>query len=122
MISSKPRKGRKAFIKMPAHKRVKRISGHSSEKVRKETGKRAVSLRKGDIVKVVRGTFKGKKGKITSINHAKLKIMIDGVKRKKSDGTEMQVLVDPSKIIVEELDKSDAKRFGKKEKKTEGKK
>ena len=82
--------------------------------IKKETGKRAVSLRKGDIVKVVRGTFKGKSGKIIGINHAKLKITIEGVKRKKSDGTEIMMPIDPSKIIVEELDKSDAKRFGKK--------
>jgi large subunit ribosomal protein L24 len=119
MLSSKPRKSRKAFMEMPSHKRVKKVSGHASEKVKKETGKRAVSLRKGDIVKVVRGNFKGKTGKIVNINHAKLKITIDGVKRKKSDGTEILMPIDPSNIIVQELDKSDAKRFGKKK---EGKK
>jgi large subunit ribosomal protein L24 len=114
MLSSKPRKSRKAFIKMPSHKRVKKISGHAGEKVKKETGKRAVSLRKGDVVKVIRGTFTGKIGKIIGVNHAKLKITIEGIKRRKSNGAEVMVPVDPSKIVVEELDKSDAKRFGKK--------
>ena len=113
-MSSKPRKSRKEFIQMPTHKRVKKIAGHVSEKIKKEIKKRAISLRKGDIVKVVRGSFKGKAGKILGIDHKKLKITIEGVKRKKSDGAEFNVPIDPSNIIVEDLDKSDAKRLGKK--------
>jgi large subunit ribosomal protein L24 len=113
-MSSKPRKSRKAFMQMPTHKRVKKIAGHASEKIKKEIGKRSLSLRKGDIVKVVRGMFKGKSGKIIHIDHAKLKIKIEGVKRKKSDGTELNMPIDPSNIIIEELDRSDAKRLGQK--------
>jgi len=113
-MSSKPRKGRKAFVKMPSHKRVKSIAAHLSGKLKKDLGKRSVSLRKGDRVKAVRGAFKGKAGKVTDVDHAKLKIMVEGIKRKRSDGTEIQVPVDPSNVIIEELDKSDAKRFRKK--------
>ena len=114
MTSSKPRKSRKAFIKMPLHKKVQSIAGHLNEKLRKNLGKRSVSLRKGDIVKIVRGSFKGKSGKINDVDHKKLRIYIDKVIRKRSDGTEVAVPVNPSNIIVQELDKSDAKRFKKK--------
>jgi large subunit ribosomal protein L24 len=115
MTSSKPRKGRKAFVKMASHKRVKAIAGHLNEKLRKEVGSRSVSLRKGDRVKILRGSYKGKVGKINDIDHAKLKIHIDGIKRKRSDGTEVNVPISPSNVIIDELDKSDAKRFKKKE-------
>ena len=115
MTSSKPRKGRKAHMKMHSHKRVKAIAGHLNKKLRTEVGSRSVSLRKGDRVKLLRGTYKGKIGKITDVDHTKLRILIDGVKRKRSDGTEVQVPINPSNVIVDELDKSDAKRFKKKE-------
>ena len=102
-------------MKMPSHKRVKAIAGHLNKKLRTEVGSRSVSLRKGDRVKLLRGTYKGKIGKITDVDHTKLRIFIDGVKRKRSDGTEVQVPINPSNVIVDELDKSDAKRFKKKE-------
>ncbi|MCX6800941.1 MAG: 50S ribosomal protein L24 [Candidatus Diapherotrites archaeon] len=109
-MASKPRKVRKGFYNMKAHKRAKKIAAHLSEKLAKEHNKRALSIRKGDIVKVMRGNFKGKEGKVSGIDRAKLKIFVDKVMRKKSDGTEMKVAIDPSKVVLIELEKSDKKR------------
>jgi large subunit ribosomal protein L24 len=111
MKSSKPRKTRKRALQAPMHKKVKALAGHLSERLRKEIGKRSVPLRKNDIIKIVRGSFKGKEGKIIRINRKKGKIFVEKVIRKKSDGTEFEVAIDPSKIIVRDLDKSDKKRL-----------
>ncbi len=113
MASSKPRKTRKQAITAPIHKKAKTIAGHLSERLRKELNTRSIPLRKNDVVKIVRGTFKGKEGKIIRINRVNGKIFIEKIIRKKSDGTEFDVAIDPSKIIVRELETSDKKRLKK---------
>ncbi len=111
MNSKKPSKSRKQQYNMPMHKKAKAIAGHLNEKLRKELNKRSVPLRKNDTVKILRGNYKGKTGKITKVDRSKMKIFIEKITRKKSDGTEYNVAIDPSKIIVIEIDKSDKKRF-----------
>lgn len=110
-MAKKPRKQRKKFFEMKAHKRAKKIAAHLSKKLAKETGKKSLPVRKGDTVKIARGEFKGKEGKVLRADRAKLKIFVEKVVRKKSDGSEMQVPVDASKVIVVEIDKSDKKRI-----------
>lgn len=114
MKTSKPRKSRKNAFTAPKHIKSKSIAGHLSERLRKELGKRSIPLKKGDIVKIVRGNFKGKEGKITKVNRETKKIFIEKIIRKKSDGTEFEVAIDPSKIIVRDIDTSDKKRIKKK--------
>ncbi|MDD4250737.1 MAG: 50S ribosomal protein L24 [Candidatus ainarchaeum sp.] len=113
MTSSKPRKTRKDAITAPMHIKAKSLAGHLSERLRKELGTRSIPLRKNDIVKIVRGKFKGKEGKIINLNRKKGKIFIEKIVNKKSDGTEFEAAIDPSKISVRELDTSDKKRLKK---------
>lgn len=113
MISSKPKKSRKNAITAPLHQKAKMLAGHLSERLRKELGTRSIPLRKNDLVKVVRGSFKGKEGKIIRLDRVKGKIFVEKIVRKKSDGAEFEVAIDPSKIIVRELDSSDNKRLKK---------
>jgi large subunit ribosomal protein L24 len=114
MKTSKPNKSRKRVYTAPKHIKSKSIAGHLSETLRKELGKRSIPLRKGDTVKITRGNFEGKEGKIIRINREIKKIFVEKVIRKKSDGTEFEVAIDPSKIIVRDIDKSDKKRLKKK--------
>jgi large subunit ribosomal protein L24 len=111
MVSSKPRKSRKRAITAPKHIKAKSVAAHLSEGLQKEVGSRSIALRKGDTVKILRGSFKGKEGKITNINRETGKIYVEKVIRKKSDGTEFNVAIDPSVTIVRDLDKSDKKRM-----------
>ena len=96
---------------MDMHTRSKTIAGHLNEKLRKELGTRSISLRKGDVVEIVRGSFKGKEGKITKVNRRKGKIFIEKIIRKKSDGTEYEIAMDPSNVTVVGIEKGDKKRF-----------
>jgi len=110
MNSKKPNKSRKAQYNMPLHKRAKAIAGHLNEKLKKELNKRSIPLRKNDTVKVVRGSNKGKTGKIIEVNRTSMKIFIEKIIGKKSDGTEYKIAIDPSNVVVIEIDKSDKKR------------
>ena len=110
-MSKKPNKSRKAFYTMPKHKAVKAIASHLDEKLSKEFSKRSISVRKGDTVKVLRGTHKGKEGKIFSVETKSGRIFIEKIILKKSNGKEKPVPIQPSNVIVVDLDRTDRKRF-----------
>jgi large subunit ribosomal protein L24 len=115
----RPGKSRKAAFTMPVHRKAKTVAGHLNDKLKKEIGKRAIALRKGDVVVIERGEFRGKEGKITKIDRLLGKIFIEKIVRKKSDGTEFEVSINPSNIVVVGIEKGDKKRLKVKGKKSE---
>ena len=108
--SSQPRKQRKYRHNAPLHIRRKFVSAHLSKELRKQFGKRSAPLRKGDEVTVVRGGFKGFSGNVERVDLKNSRIYIDGVKRKKVDGSEVSVHVHPSNVIVKKLSLEDKMR------------
>ena len=117
--SKQPRKQRKYLANAPLHIRKKFISANLSKDLRKKHGKRNIPLRKGDVVKIMRGKFKGKQGKITEISLKNLKIIIDGIQTKKQDGSKVNVKLQPSNLQIIELNTEDKKRLKQKNKQRE---
>jgi large subunit ribosomal protein L24 len=111
MKTIQPQKSRKQAYTAPMHTKSKSIAAHLSERLRKELGTRSVSLRKGDTVKVMTGFFKNKEGKITKVDRNTKKVYIEKIIKKKSDGTEFEVAIDPSNLMIRDLEKSDKKRL-----------
>jgi len=109
--SKKPKKQRRAFHEMPLHRKQKSLSAHLHKKIREELGVRALPVRKGDTVKVLRGSFKGRTGKVSSVSVTKMHVFVEKITRKKADGTEAMVPFRASNLLIESLDKSDEKRF-----------
>lgn len=60
-------------------------------------------IRKDDEVTVVRGSQKGREGKITSVYRLKYLIHIERVSREKSNGQSVPIGVHPSKVIITKL-------------------
>lgn len=108
--SKQPRKQRKYLANAPLHIRHKLISVHLSKELRKKYGKRNFPVRKGDSVKVMRGEYKKKTGKIEQVNMRKLKILLEGVYKSKKDGTKVKVYFQPSNLLITELNTDDKKR------------
>ena len=100
MKSKKPTKQRKALYQAPLHKKQKLIAAHLAKNLIKQWKTRSLGVRKGDEVKVVRGDFKGKIGKISEVNLKKIKIYVEGLKRKKVSGEESRVPIHPSNLII----------------------
>lgn len=122
--SSKPKKQRKFHYNMPLHKKQQLLASHLDKKLRKELGTRSIALRKGDVVKILRGKKKGSSGKIIDVNYNKGTVFIEKIVRKKANGEEIPMPLQASNLLVTDLDSSDARRFkGKKmpEKKEEEK-
>lgn len=110
MVSKQPRKQRKALYEAPLHKRQKLVSAHLSKELREKFKKRSLLVRKGDEVKVLRGEFKGRTGKVVEVDLKKLKVYVDGITRKKSTGEEVKVPLHPSNLMIINADMSDKKR------------
>ena len=98
--SKRPNKQRKYLHEMGLHERKKKVKGHLSKELKKELKKRSIGLRKGDEVKIMRGSHKGFKGKIIRVDRKHSRIFIDKLARKKADGTEILLGVPAAKLMV----------------------
>ena len=58
---------------------------------------------KGDKVKVLRGNYKGKEGKVVEVYRKKRVIHIEGITRDKVNGSSAKVGIDASKVEITEL-------------------
>jgi large subunit ribosomal protein L24 len=109
--SKQPRKQRKYAAKAPLHIKGKLVSVNLSKDLRKKHSTRNLTLRKGDTVKVMRGKFKGKRGKVTKVMLKISRVLIEGVQVKKMDGSKSDVKMHPSKLQIMELNMDDKKRL-----------
>jgi large subunit ribosomal protein L24 len=111
-ISSKqPRKQRKYKANAPLHIRKKIMGCNLSKALREKYGKRSIGIRKGDEVKILRGQFALKKGKISLVDLKKLRVAVDGVQRQKKDGSKINVWLNTSSLQIQELNLDDKKRL-----------
>lgn len=108
--SVQPRKQRKYRHNAPLHLRHGMLAAHLHKSLRKEFGTRAMPVRKGDEVEIMRGEFKGRRGAVSHVDTKKLKVYIENIKRKKVSGQEMQVPVDPSNLMITKLEMEDKER------------
>jgi len=109
--SSKPSKQRLFQREAPLHIKRKMLSSTLSKELRKELGKRSFPLRTQDTVKIMRGKFKGKTGKVVEVNYEKGTVYIEKITRKKSDGTEVFVPIHASNLMIVDLYREDKRRF-----------
>ncbi|MBD3204604.1 50S ribosomal protein L24 [Candidatus Woesearchaeota archaeon] len=112
-------KKRKYKINAPNHIKSGFISSHLSEKLREKFNKRAARVRKGDTVKIMRGQFSGKTGKVERIDVKRERVYIAGVEIHKKDGSKSFYPVHPSKILITDLVLDDKKRKNALERKQE---
>lgn len=64
---------------------------------------RSIPIRKDDEVTIVRGSQKGREGKVTSVYRLKYLIHIERVSREKSNGQSVPIGIHPSKVVVTKL-------------------
>jgi len=108
--SVQPRKQRKFRHNAPLHIKQKFVTTHISKELRKRYSKRNIQLRKGDNVKIMRGQFKNKQGKVDEINLRKTSVYITGIEVSKKDGTKTRFPLHPSNLMITELNLDDKMR------------
>lgn len=111
--STQIRKQRKYVHNAPLHIKHRLMSSSLSKELRTEYKTRSIPVRKGDTVKVISGSGKGKSGKVTKVSLAKMAVYIEGVDVLRADATKSLYPVHPSNIQITKLDLSDKKRVEK---------
>jgi large subunit ribosomal protein L24 len=109
--SVQPRRQRKYAINAPLHIKREFCSSHLSKELRKKYGRRSITVRKGDKVKVMRGSYKGHSNKIEKVDIKKGLIYIAGVDMTKKEGTKVFPGIHPSNVMITELNTDDKKRL-----------
>ena len=105
--SKKPRKQRKFRLGAPLHIKQKFVHTHLSKDLRKKYGKRSVGLRKGDKIKVMAGQFRKLEGKVEKIDLKKTRVFVNGAEITKKDGTKKMLALNPSNLMITELNLDD---------------
>lgn len=113
--SSQRRKQRKYQFNAPLHIKHKFMASNLSKELRKKIGKRNIEVRKGDTVKIMRGKFAGKSGKVAGADLKLERISVEGIQRQKKDGTKINVYFHPSKVQITGLSENREKEQVKKE-------
>ncbi|MBI2137701.1 50S ribosomal protein L24 [Candidatus Woesearchaeota archaeon] len=116
--SVQPRKQRKFRYNAPLHVRVRFVSAHLSPELRKRHGRRSLPLKSGDVVKVQAGSFKGKAGKVSSVDTKRVSAYIEGIESSRRDGTKVFVPVAVSSLMIVELNEEGGRRVLKNGRKT----
>ncbi len=108
--SKQPRKQRKYVYNAPLHLRQNFMHSHLSKELREQYKRRTFRVARGDTVKVLRGEFKGLQGKVDRVDLKRIKVYIQGIEKKKKDGTIYKVGIHPSNLMIITLNLDDKKR------------
>ena len=114
-VSSQRRKSRKAHFTAPSGLRRKIMSCHLSKELKTKYDVRSIPVRKGDVVKVVRGTIKNREGKVTAVYRKKWCLHVEKIVREKANGkshfsakllfigTQVQIPIAASNCVITSL-------------------
>ncbi|MAG47799.1 50S ribosomal protein L24 [archaeon] len=110
-VASKQRRKQKKYrLNAPLHIKHKFLSVNLSKELRAKHKKRSFPLRKGDLIKVLRGKYKGKSGKVEAVLLKRTKVHIEDIQRAKHDGSKKFIPLEPSNLQIIELDLTDKVR------------
>lgn len=114
--TTQPRKQRKRQFDTPKHQMRKVVSAHlGPEYLHHKDNKywylpRSIPVKKGDTVKILRGSSKGHSGKVADVDLKKGKITVEGATLAKADGKQIPKWIVASNVCITKLDKSDKRR------------
>jgi len=98
--SVQPRRQRKYLANAPLHVKQKLVSVHLEKKLREKMKKRALPVRKGDEVKVLRGKRKGIKAKVSAVDLSKGRVYLEAQTRDTIRGLKAIVPFAPSNLLL----------------------
>merc|ERR1712005_24956 len=102
-VSSSLRKARKAHFTAPSSVRRKIMSAHLDKTLSNKYHVKSMPIRKDDEVIVVRGSHRGREGKVIQVYRKKYVIHIERVTREKSNGSTVNVGIHPSNVMITKL-------------------
>ncbi|HLC24027.1 MAG TPA: 50S ribosomal protein L24 [Nitrosopumilaceae archaeon] len=98
------------------HTRSKQLGATLSKELRKKYGRRSARVIEGDTVRVMRGEFKGIDGKVTHVSTEKNSIAVEGIKREKLKGGNVDIYIHTSNVMITGVNLDDKWRQNRMEK------
>jgi len=95
------------FYTATNHIRSKQLGATLSKDLREKYGKRNTRVVKGDTIRVMRGEFKGIDGKVTQISTEKSGVAVEGIKREKLKGGNVDIYIHTSNVMITGLNLDD---------------
>jgi large subunit ribosomal protein L24 len=91
----------------PHHFKSKQLGSMLSKELQEKYHKPSVRVIEGDNVKVMRGEFKGIEGKVTQVSSEKNGVAIEGIKREKLKGGNVDLYIHTSNLMITSLNLED---------------
>lgn len=100
--SSQRRKQRKFAYTRPMHERKACVHVHLSKELKKKlnTRKRAIAVREGDKVKVIKGDYASKEARVAKVDLSDGRIYLEGIVARTARGTEKLKSIAPASVIL----------------------
>jgi large subunit ribosomal protein L24 len=89
------------------HLLSKQLGSHLAKDLKEKHHCKSMRVIEGDSVKVLRGEFKGIEGKVTRVSTEKRGIAIEGIKREKLKGGNVDIFIHPSNVVITSLNLED---------------
>ncbi len=100
-----PKKQRKRFYNLPIHKRNKLFNVKLIPDLVAEYGVRRLPVQRDDFVLITKGEYADIEGKIKRIDKKKLQVFVEGASVEKKDGSQLEIPIYPSNIVITKLKK-----------------
>ncbi len=113
MTTTRPRLQRKRLYDASTQLRHRLLGAHVDPGLASKSKlhlPRALPVRKGDVVRVMRGSFRGKEGKIVSVDSTHGTAVIEGVTIEKTDEKKVPRPIHASNLMIIKMDDTDAWR------------
>ncbi|UCD92871.1 MAG: 50S ribosomal protein L24 [Methanobacteriota archaeon] len=111
--TKKPGKQRKRQWEAPMHHRRKMMRAHLAPKYLEAGKRRSFTVRKGDLVRIMRGEFKGDEGKVEEVDLTKMLVTIEKITQAKADESQTARRIHASNLMIIKPDISDRRRLKK---------
>ncbi|MFX1481653.1 MAG: 50S ribosomal protein L24 [Promethearchaeota archaeon] len=108
--SKSPRKQRSRVRNATIHERKGMLKCRLDEFLQEEYGLRSLVVKKGDLVRIMRGQFRETEGKVTSVSYKQGRVFLDNATITKADGKEASVPVHPSNLMLVKLELDDERK------------
>ena len=108
--SKSPRKQRRRIYKSPLHTRKRLLKCQLDEFLREDYGFRSLVVKKGDLVRIMRGQFRDTEGKVVRVDYRNVRVYVESGTTTKADGKEVQIPLHPSNLKITELELDDERK------------
>ncbi len=101
----------------PLHVKRKFLAATLSKELRKKYSRRSLPVVKDDQVKIMRGQYKGRIGRVIKVFTKKIRVHVDEAYRLKLNGSKSYYPIHPSNLMIINFNLKDKKRKAKLERK-----